>query len=52
MPPEVGDESLKVFAKGPVTRHVYDTGHWVILAHYQKLGKNLSEWLKSLETQL
>ncbi|KZV66037.1 alpha/beta-hydrolase [Peniophora sp. CONT] len=48
MPPEVGDESLKMFATGSITRHIYDTGHWVILTHYEKLGQDLLAWLKKL----
>ena len=47
-PPVVGDESLKAFAKGPVTRCEYETGHWAILTHYEQLGKDLSAWLKGL----
>ena len=47
-PPVVGDHSLATFAKASVTRHEYDTGHWVILTHYTQLGKDLSSWLKTL----
>ncbi|VDC04350.1 unnamed protein product [Peniophora sp. CBMAI 1063] len=47
-PPVVGDETLKQYAKGPVTRCEYDTGHWVVLTHYEQLGKDLSAWLKTL----
>ena len=46
-PPVVGDQGL-LFAKGPVTRREYNTGHWVILTHYEQLGNHLSEWLEGL----
>ncbi|KAI0037025.1 alpha/beta-hydrolase [Vararia minispora EC-137] len=44
-PPVLGDMTLQMLAKGPVTRHEYATGHWVMLTHYEALGTDLLAWL-------
>ncbi|KZV66033.1 alpha/beta-hydrolase [Peniophora sp. CONT] len=48
-PPVVGDGNLRAYARGSVTRREYDTGHWVILTHYEQLGEDLSAWLKDVD---
>jgi hypothetical protein len=51
-PPVLGDMALKALVKGPVTRHEYETGHWVLLTHYEALGKDLLEWLAGLPSEV
>ncbi|TFY76596.1 hypothetical protein EWM64_g7418 [Hericium alpestre] len=46
--PAVGLAALKAHAKGPLTYREFDSDHWIMLSHSERLNNELDEWIAGL----